>query len=577
MHTFRIWAPAVTSVSVLIDGTATPLTPQNGGWWQADIASAGPGTGYQFLLDSDDYAVPDPRSLWQPEGVHGPSRIYDHAAFQWTDQSWKPSAWPEAIVYELHIGTFTEAGTLDAAIERLPYLKSLGITHVELLPVASFPGAHGWGYDGVDLFAPQESYGGPDALKRFVDACHAHGMATILDVVYNHFGPSGNYVGRFGPYFTASHHTPWGDAVNLEEGGSHEVRRFFTDNALMWLRDYHFDGLRLDAVHAFMDRSAIHFMEQLSIEVAALEAEKGREYVLIAESDLNDPRIIAPREENGYGFDAQWSDDFHHALIALLTGDRGGYYADFGSIAGLVKALRHAYVYDGQYSQYRDHHHGRPAAGLPGWRFLGYAQNHDQVGNRAQGERLSHLSGAGRAKIAAALVLTAPFVPMLFQGEEWAASTPFQYFTDHEDKELGRLVSDGRKKEFGAFGWNPEDVPDPQHHATFERSKLRWEELSDPVHAAMLDWYKKLIALRRATPELTDGRLDQVEVRFSEEQRWLTMRRGAIFVAVNLNTAPIGVEVSKSVMPLLASDPAIVISGPTITLPSDTIAIVKLV
>ncbi|MFT4113059.1 malto-oligosyltrehalose trehalohydrolase [Silvibacterium sp.] len=576
MHTFRIWAPAVKSASVLIDGTKTPLTQQEGGWWQADVASAAPGTNYQFLLDDDDYAVPDPRSAWQPEGVHCPSRVYDQNAFAWTDTNWKPPAWPAAVVYELHIGTFTVAGTLDAAIERLSYLKALGITHVELCPVASFPGAHGWGYDGVDLFAPQESYGGPDALKRFVDACHAQGMAAILDVVYNHFGPSGNYVGRFGPYFTANHHTPWGDAVNLEDGGSHEVRRFFIDNALLWLRDYHFDGLRLDAVHAYMDRSAINFMEQLSIEVAALEAEKGREYVLIAESDLNDPRIIAPRDENGYGLDAQWSDDFHHAIIALLTGDRGGYYADFGTVADLAKALRHAFVYDGQFSKYRDRNHGRPAAGVPGWRFLGYAQNHDQVGNRAQGERLSHLTTEGRTKIAAALVLTAPFVPMLFQGEEWAASTPFQYFTDHEDKELGRLVSEGRKKEFGAFGWDPEDVPDPQHPSTFERSKLHWEELSDPAHAEMLDWYRQLIALRRATPELTDGALDQAEAAFSEEDKWLTIRRGSVFVALNLGKGARTITAPATAHALALSENTIALEGTEITLPPDSVAIVKL-
>lgn len=576
MHTFRIWAPAVKSASVLIDGSATPLAQQEGGWWQADVASASPGTHYQFLLDGDNYPLPDPRSAWQPEGVHGPSRVYDQAAFPWTDAQWAPPAWPAAVVYELHIGTFTKAGTLDSAIERLPYLKALGITHVELCPVASFPGAHGWGYDGVDLFAPQESYGGPDALKRFVDACHAQGMGAILDVVYNHFGPAGNYVGRFGPYFTASHTTPWGEAINFEDGGSNEVRRFFVDNALLWLRDYHFDGLRLDAVHAYMDRSAIHFMEQLSIEVAALEAEKGREYVLIAESDLNDPRLISPREENGYGLDAQWSDDFHHAIIALITGDRGGYYADFGTVADLAKSLRRAFVFDGQYSQYRNRNHGRPAAGLPGWRFLGYAQNHDQVGNRAQGERISHLTTEGRTKIAAALVLTAPFVPMLFQGEEWAASTPFQYFTDHEDKELGRLVSEGRKKEFGAFGWNPEDVPDPQHHSTFERSKLHWEELSDPSHAEILDWYQQLIALRRATPELTDGALDQAEVEFSEADKWLTMRRGSVFVAINLGQGVHTIPAPATAQALALSDAGITLEGAAITLPPDTVAIVKL-
>ena len=576
MHTFRIWAPAAKTASVKIGETATLMKPGQGGWWQAAVESADPGADYQFLLDGDDYALPDPRSQWQPHGVHGPSRLLDHSAFRWTDQNWQAPAWPEAIVYELHIGTFTSEGTLDAARERLGYLKDLGITHVELLPVASFPGKHGWGYDGVDLFAPQESYGGPEALKRFVDAAHALGLAVLLDVVYNHFGPSGSYAGKFGPYFTASHHTPWGDAVNFEDAGSHEVRRFFCDNALMWLRDYHFDGLRLDAVHAYMDRSAINFMEQLSIETRVLEAETGRQYVLIAESDLNDPRFVTPRDENGYGLDAQWSDDFHHALVAVLTGERGGYYADFGALADLAKSLKQVFVYDGRYSAYRKRIHGRPVANLPAWRFLGYAQDHDQVGNRVKGERLSHLTTTGRARIAAALVLTAPFVPMLFQGEEWAASTPFQYFTDHEDKELGRLVSEGRRKEFAAFGWAPEDVPDPQDAETFERSRLQWDELKEPEHAEMLDWYKKLIAFRRATPQLTNGSLEDVDVRFDEQRKWLTMRRGPVLLAMNLAAAPLTLDVPHQAELAIASTDAIALDDGKLKLPPDSVVILKI-
>jgi maltooligosyltrehalose trehalohydrolase len=575
MHVFRIWAPAVQSAGVKIGDSITPLKPLPGGWWQAVVDSAAPGTDYQFVLDGGDYAVPDPRSQWQPHGVHGPSRVLDHSAFAWTDQRWQPPSWPEAIVYELHVGTFTPEGTFDAARGRLGYLKDLGITHVELLPVASFPGKHGWGYDGVDLYAPQESYGSPEALKRFVDACHASGLAVILDVVYNHFGPSGNYVGKFGPYFTASHHTPWGDAVNLEDAGSHEVRRFFCDNALMWLREYHFDGLRLDAVHAYMDRSAINFMEQLSIETRALEGETGRKYALIAESDLNDPRIVCPRNENGYGLDAQWSDDFHHAIVSMLTGDRGGYYADFGTVADLAKALKQVFVYDGRYSAYRDRIHGRPVAGLLGWRFLGYAQNHDQVGNRVRGERLSQLITPGRARIAAALVFIAPFVPMLFQGEEWAASTPFQYFTDHEDRELGRLVSEGRKKEFAAFGWSPDDVPDPQDPATFERSKLRWEELEEPEHAEMLRWYKKLIALRRARPELASGALEEVQVEFSEEQKWLTLQRGSVFVALNIGSTIVNLGTTSGTNLILASYGGIAVEQDSVRLPPDSIVILQ--
>ena len=364
MHLFRTWAPLAQRVDVKIDEHTWPLAQVEGGWWELSVEAAKSGTDYGFVLNGDGMVLPDPRSLWQPYGVHGLSRVLDQAAFAWTDEGWRAPALRDAVVYELHIGTFTAQGTFAAAEERLEYLKTLGVTHVELMPVASFPGARGWGYDGVDLFAPQETYGGPDALKHLVDAAHAHGLAILLDVVYNHLGPSGNYLARFGPYFTASHHTPWGDAVNFEDAGSDEVRRFFIDNAKMWLRDYHFDGLRLDAVHAYVDRSAVHFMEQLGMEVGVLERETDRSYVVIAESDLNDPRVVTERERGGDGLDAQWSDDFHHALVTLLTDDCGGYYADFGLMADLAKALRDVFVYDGRYSAYRGRVHGRPSGGI---------------------------------------------------------------------------------------------------------------------------------------------------------------------------------------------------------------------
>ncbi|HEY0794585.1 MAG TPA: malto-oligosyltrehalose trehalohydrolase [Acidisarcina sp.] len=536
MHRFRVWAPAVKQVEIKIDETRSELRSIGGGWWEATVAQAGPGSDYAYILDGEEPAVPDPRSEWQPAGVHGPSRLVDHSAFQWNDLSWQAPEFAEGIIYELHVGTFTAEGTLDAAISRLVYLADLGVTHVELLPVAAFPGVHGWGYDGVDLFAVHEPYGGPEALKRFVDAAHGKGLAVVLDVVYNHFGPDGAYLGKFGPYLTSSHTTPWGDAVNFEDAGSHEVRRFFCDNALMWLREYHIDGLRLDAVHAYMDRSAINFMEQLSEEVRELERGLGKKFVLIAESDLNDPRLVTSRELGGYGLDAAWSDDFHHALVTVLTGEREGYYADFGSLEDLRKSLEQIFVYDGQYSVYRDRVHGRPAGQLPGWKFLGYSQNHDQVGNRAQGERLSHLVGTGCAKVAAALVLLAPFVPMLFQGEEFASSSPFLYFTDHED-ELGKLVSEGRKKEFIAFGWKPEEIPDPQAQETFEKSKLNWEEARETPHISMLEWYRALIRLRRSTPSLMDGRMDAVNVRFGDdgdEGKWFELQRGPIRVVSNI-------------------------------------------
>ncbi len=574
MHRFRLWAPNAEKARVQVDGKKHPLERREGGWWQADADAAGPGTDYAYLVNDEDRALPDPRSLWQPHGVHGPSRVLDHAAFAWSDAGWQAPSLKSAVIYELHIGTFTPEGSFDAAQARLDALRELGITHVELMPVASFPGTRGWGYDGVDLFAPHEPYGGPEALKRFVDACHAKGLAVLLDVVYNHLGPAGNYLGKFGPYFTHAHHTPWGDAVNLESAGSHEVRRFFCDNALMWLRDYHFDGLRLDAVHAYIDRSAFHFMEQIAAEVHALEAQTGRHYVVIAESDLNDPRVVTAREAGGYEMDAQWSDDFHHALVTALSGDRSGYYADFGRLADLAKSLREVFVVDGCYSQYRKRVHGRLVRGLPGWRFLGYSQNHDQVGNRAKGERLAHFVSPGRAKIAAALELTAPFVPMIFQGEEWAASAPFQYFTDH-DAELGKLVSEGRKKEFAAFGWDPAEVPDPQARETFERSKLNWDERGQGAHAQMLAWYRKLIALRRLAPEIADGDLARVQVRFSEEEQWLAMERGRWTVAFSLAQKPVTLEAGSGAAVVLGSSAEIALRDNRLTLPPDSVVILQ--
>jgi maltooligosyltrehalose trehalohydrolase len=572
MHRFRLWAPNAGKVSVQIAGTKFPLRRHDGGWWEVDVDPARPGMDYAYFLDDDNRALPDPRSPWQPSGVHGPSRLLDHAAFPWTDAAWEAPPLSAAIIYELHIGAFTPEGTLDAAQTKLDYLRELGITHVELMPVNAFPGIQGWGYDGVDLFAPHEPYGSPDALKRFVDACHARSLAVLLDVVYNHLGPDGNYLAKFGPYFTAAHHTPWGDAVNLEDAGSHEVRRFFCDNALMWLRDYHFDGLRLDAVHAWTDRSAINFMEQLATEARALQAQTGRSYVVIAESDLNDPRLVTATEAGGYSLDAQWSDDFHHALFTVLTGDRGGYYADFGALADLAKSLREVFVYDGRYSPYRDRIHGRPVRNLPASSFLGYSQNHDQVGNRAKGDRLSSIVTIGRAKIAAALVLTAPFVPMLFQGEEWAASTPFQFFTNH-NPELGKLVSAGRRREFAAFGWNPADIPDPQSPATFQRSKLNWDERRQPPHAEMLDWYRRLIAFRLSTPDLTDPDLAHVRVRCSEDEQWLVMERGSVTVAFSLGPQPIHLEVRPGSTIALASTPDIQLNNNALTLPPDAVAV----
>ncbi len=536
MHRFGVWAPKAKKMSLKWNDQVIAFDKANKrGWWMLSVPEAKCGDRYAFLIDDDPTPYPDPRSLAQPEGVHGPSLLYDHDTFQWHDQDWRGSANTGAILYEIHIGTFSKEGTFDGAISHLPYLVELGVTHLELLPVSEFAGKRGWGYDGVALFATHEPYGGPEGLKRFVDAAHAHGLSVILDVVYNHFGPVGNYTNKFGPYLNPKHKTPWGDAVNFDEGGSDEVRRFFIDNALMWLRHYHCDGLRLDAVHEFHDRSAVHFMEQLSAEVERLGATLSKDFYLIAESDLNDPRVVRPREARGYGMDAQWSDDFHHSLFTILyTKEPGrGYYDDFGSMGDLHKALKHAFVYDGIYSSYRKHKHGRPVEALSAHHFIHFDQNHDQVGNRAMGERLEHLTDLDSAKVALGLVLTAPYVPMLFMGEEFAASSPFLYFADHEDEQMRVAVAEGRKRDFALFGFGG-DVPNPEEIVTFEKSKLKWDEVHQGKHAEMLAWSKALIKLRRCTVCLNDGDMHRLIISTNNKRKTLVMQRDQIRVLVNL-------------------------------------------
>ncbi|MGH9039776.1 MAG: malto-oligosyltrehalose trehalohydrolase, partial [Acidimicrobiia bacterium] len=397
------------------------------------------------------------------------------------------------------------------------------------------PGRRNWGYDGVNLFAPNHNYGRPDDLKRLIDAAHHVGLGVLIDVVYNHLGPDGNYLSEFGPYFTDKYGTPWGQAVNFDGAGSDEVRRFVLDNACLWLADYHVDGLRLDAVHAIFDQSAVHILEELGTRVRALETLVGRRLLVIPESDLNDPRPIRSLDAGGYGLDAAWNDDFHHALHAVLTGERNGYYADFGELADLADALEKAYVYSGRYSVHRDRRHGRAATACSGHQFLAFLQNHDQIGNRAQGERSCHLLSLGKLKIGAAVVACAPFVPMFFAGEEWAASSPFCYFTDHQDPELGQAVSEGRRREFASFGWEPSQVPDPQAAATFERSKLDWAELDKEPHDEMLAWHHQLLTLRRRLPDLSDGDLSRVRTVFDEEEGWMVMNRGVATVAANFS------------------------------------------
>jgi maltooligosyltrehalose trehalohydrolase len=568
-----VWAPNATSVEVEVGGRRSPLSEAGGGWWRTS-SEIPAGTDYAFRLNGGP-PRPDPRSAYQPHGVHGPSRRVDHGAFQWDDQRWQAPPLPSAVIYELHIGTFTPAGTFEAAIDKLPHLAELGVTHVELMPVNEFTGMRGWGYDGVDLFAPHHAYGGPEGLKRLVAACHRHGLAVLIDVVYNHLGPVGNYLGDFGPYFTDRHRTPWGQAINFDGPHSDEVRGFFVDNALMWLRDYHADGLRLDAIHAIIDTSATPFLEQLASEVADLSAHLGRHLVLVAESDLNDPRVVRNWEIGGFGYDAQWSDDFHHALHTVLTGEREGYYADYGTLSDLAVALQQNFVYAGRYSHVRRRSHGRTTLGLSAHRFVGFLQNHDQLGNRVKGDRSSHLMSTGRLKVGAALVLTSPFIPMLFQGEEWGATAPFRFFTDFEDPQLVQAVREGRIREFAAFGWSPEEIPDPQDPATFQNSKLNWQELGAQVHAELLAWHKELIALRRRESALTDGRLQNVDVAFDEEARWLVVERGEITLACNLaghrQLVPVDSCRPKSLR--LASEPQIAVQEAGVELPPDSVVV----
>jgi len=581
----RVWAPNASTVRLVVSGgDAEPMTPEGSGWWHG--RSLQPGTDYAFLLDEATEPRPDPASRWQPEGVHGPSRVYDQGGHPWQDASWRGRELDGGVVYELHVGTFTPGATFDSAIERLDHLVGLGVTHVELLPVNAFNGVWNWGYDGVDWYATHEPYGGPDGLKRFVDACHARGLAVVLDVVYNHLGPSGNYLPEFGPYLKSGRNT-WGDLVNLEEPA---VRRFVIDNALMWLRDFHVDGLRLDAVHALIDTSPVHVLAQLSAEVADLADELGRPLTLIAESDLNDPVMITPRDKGGYGLDAQWDDDVHHALHSALTGERQGYYCDFGPLSVLAKTLTRAFFHDGTYSTFRGKVWGHPVdrESTPGWRFVVCLQNHDQVGNRAVGDRLPELTTPGLLRVGATLLLTSPFTPMLWMGEEWAASTRWPFFTSHPEPELAKVTGEGRLAEFaeqwgsprqedgvaGGGGWDVSQMIDPQDPAAYREAVLDWDELAEAPHRQMLEFYRRLIALRAAEPDLSAGHLAALRVDYDDEQRWLVVHRGAFRVAANLSGQPREFDLAASEV-VFATDDAVRLDGGTLRLPAETAAIVR--
>jgi maltooligosyltrehalose trehalohydrolase len=529
---FSVWAPTPESVHVRVDGVDHDMK-REGDWWHSDADSPA-GTDYAFVIEGKAY--PDPRSLWQPNGVHEASRVYTHD-FEWTDGGWTGRALPGGVIYELHIGTFTPEGTFDAAIGKLDHLVDLGITFVEVMPVNSFDGVEGWGYDGVLWGAVHEPYGGPDGFKRFVDACHARGLAVLLDVVYNHLGPSGAYLDRFGPYFAGRN--DWGPGLNLDGPGSDEVRRYVIGNALQWLRDFHVDGLRLDAVHALADQRAVHVLEELSVEVDALSASVGRPLTLIAESDLNDARLVTAREGGGQGLHAQWSDDLHHCLHVALTGETFGYYEDFAAPGALKNTLENVFFHAGTWSSFREKHHGKPVdtALIPGHRFLAYTQNHDQIGNRAAGDRLPASVSTGKLLCAAAIVLTSPYTPMIFMGEEWAASTPWQFFASFPDPELAEAVRTGRRREFARHGWGESDVPDPMSPQTVENSRLKWDELTEGDHAEVLKTYKALIALRRSRPELADPRLDRFVV--EQDGACFVLHRGSTRVVVNLGTTPV--------------------------------------
>ena len=576
---YDVWAPRAERLRLSLAGDVVTMRRTSDGWWTPAAPTPDPADGdvdYGYLIDDSDAVRPDPRSRRQPDGVHTHSRTFDASAHPWSDGSWTGRQLAGSMVYELHLGTFTPEGTLDAALGKLDHLRSIGVDLVELMPVNAFGGAYNWGYDGVGWFAVDETYGGPAAYQRFVDGCHAAGLGVIQDVVYNHLGPSGNYLPLFGPYLTSGRNT-WGDSVNLDGDDAAEVRRHIIDNALMWLGDYHVDGLRLDAVHALQDSSPTHLLEELAVEVAALSAHRGVPLTLIAESDLNDPRLVTPREAGGYGLDAQWSDDFHHAVHVALTGETDGYYADFEPLGALAKVCEKGFFHDGTFSSFREADHGVPIdlAAMPTWRLVVCSQNHDQVGNRAVGDRITEALDDDQLACAALLTLCGPFTPMLFQGEEWAASTPFQFFTAHEEPELGRATAEGRIGEFAKMGWDPSVVPDPQDPATFERSKLDWAELSSQRGAQMLSVYRRLAALRRAEPALTDPSFLATACEADEEARSFSMVRGDLQVLVNFGDAPMAVRVATTEL-LFATGAGVEIADGVVVVPAHAGAVVRL-
>jgi len=565
----RVWAPTAERVAIVADGVERALTrsASDDGWW-IDDRPLMVGTRYGFRLDGDEQILPDPRGRSLPDGVHGISEVVDTTPLP--VEGWAGRSLDRSVLYELHIGTFTPGGTLDSAIARLDHLVDLGIDVVELLPVNAFNGDHNWGYDGVAWFAVQHSYGGPAAYPRFVTACHQRGLAVIQDVVYNHLGPSGNVLPRFGPYLRSDARNSWGDTIDLTQP---EVRRYILDNARMWMQEYGVDGLRLDAVHALVDPSPVHLLSELAAQTDALAAELGRPLSLIAESDLNDPTVIEPRP-SGYGLTAQWNDDYHHAVHVALTGETGGYYADFASLGALAKAATGGFFHDGTYSSFRERRHGRPIpTDVPTSRLVTFAQDHDQIGNRATGDRLSATLSPDRLRVAAVLTVCTPFIPMLFMGEEWGASTPWQFFTSHPEAELGEAVARGRIEEFARMGWDPDAVPDPQDPETFLRSKLDWAELDEPPHRELLALYRELIALRHREPEFADTRFAVLSADWDDAARWFALQQDDLDILVNLGREP---WTSPGTGDLLLATTSAVSLGPRgVRLPPDSAAVVR--
>ncbi len=555
---FRVWAPNLTSLAVRILGEIPRTIPMtrsaNPGESEfvAVVPQVSEGTDYFYVLEGERER-PDPVSRWQPHGVHGPSRIVNPASFHWSDQEWSGIPLKEFIIYELHPGTFTGEGSFESVIPRLPYLRDLGITAVEIMPVAEVPGNRNWGYDGASLYAPQSSYGGPAGLKKLVDACHQHGLAVVLDVVYNHLGPEGNYLPEFAPCFTDAHHTPWGKAINFDGPHSDGVRRYILDNALYWLTEYHVDALRLDAIHGIYDFGARHILDELSDAFQNQARRLKRQAWLIAESDLEDVRIINPRSQGGYALDAQWHDDFHHALYALLTDEREGFLMDFGALADLSQSMRDGFVFDWKYSRYRRRHYGRSSKDRPGEQFIGFIQNHDQIANTSRGKRLATLVSPGQLKLAAVLTVCSPFLPLLFMGEEYGETAPFLYFTSFEDPALADAVREGRKRELGSH-YSESEFADPQAARTFERCKLDWSKIAISPHAQILRLYRDLISLRKQYPSLGNCRKDLTEIQFDEQAKQLVAKRtdpagSRALLIFNFSEAAQGIQVAADSQP----------------------------